>query len=113
MVLPYPMPKNTPFPITIDHPGRVTVHPGAELFHDVMLTTALTPGEIAQVTASTDGHRVYVFVKVTYKDIFGKQRETRACATVGDFNYMRYVFNPIGPHPEFGFHFMDQHNEAN
>jgi len=115
LAMSYPLPQNTPFP-TIRHARatRMVLHPGTDPPFEAIAGTRpamnLPNGLLLQqVQALIQGRqmRLFVFVLVTYRDAFNKQRETRFCVSVD----ATAGIAGVSPYP-ITFEHCDQHNSA-
>lgn len=81
-IFPYPLPPNFQFP-ELKGPGesRAVVHPGSHGDGSAFAPAPFTRDQL-ELICKADQQRLYVFGRITYTDIFGKNRETRFCSGV-------------------------------
>jgi hypothetical protein len=102
VILPHPMPPNTPFPVlsTIEA-SRSVLHASADCEGHAETNVDFTPAEIGRID---ENNRVYFFTRVDYIDAFKKARWTTACLSI--------IGNPFNINGQLTIIHASQHNDA-
>ena len=114
-LLPHPLPPDYPFPQTTPCPGTNVVHPDTSFA--VTMKADILPSDLWNDTEHGAARRVYVFLRLTYLDAFGEERETRACwwhspKVLHDISGAFDSYDPPKRAFKIPFEYADQHNTA-